>query len=113
MTPLKSGPQADLPSGTTASRARATAPRIPAYGSANRSTQGCVAHEGHSMTEYINMQGMTYNYNSVRSDMFKTVEFTNYDGRASGSNDVATSTWYDSFIVSTQPIPAPNGPAPQ
>jgi hypothetical protein len=81
---------------------------------ANNSVTACwVAYEGQPMNQYINMPAMIYDKNSQASDKFQTIEFTNYDSRASGSKNEAAATWYDSFILSTEPIPAPNGPTPQ
>jgi hypothetical protein len=86
---------------------------VGTFGKANSATQCWVAYEGQALIQYINMEAMTYEQNSSPSDEFHTIEFTNYDSRATGSDNPATATWYDSFILSAEPIPAPNGPIPR
>jgi len=82
------------------------------FGSRNSATKCWVAYEGEPMIQYINMTNIVFNHNGSPMDTFHTIEFTNYDSRATGSSNPAVATWYDSFILSTQPIPAPNGPTP-
>ncbi len=83
------------------------------FGKSNSTTRCWVAYEGKQLIEYINMTNMKFDQNSSPQDTFHTIEFTNYDSRASGSNNPDTATWYDSFILSTKSIPAPNGPTPE
>ena len=86
---------------------------VGTFGTNTSATKCWVAYEGEPLIQYINMTDMAYHQNSAPSDSFHTIQFTNYDSRARGTNNPATATWYDSFILSTRPIPAPNGPTPE
>jgi hypothetical protein len=86
---------------------------VGTFGQTNSQTQCWVAYEGQSLIQYINMPALKYDQNNSPSDAFHTIQFTNYDSRATGTKNPAGATWYDSFILSTQPIPAPNGPTPR
>src|SRR5262249_8797898 len=86
---------------------------VGTFGANNSSTKCWVAYEGEPLIQYINMTDIAYHENSSPADSFHTIQFTNYDSRARGTNNPATATWYDSFILSTKSIPAPNGPTPE
>jgi hypothetical protein len=85
---------------------------VGTYGSANSTVQMWVAYEGQPLQQFINMQNITLQNNSLNTDGYSAVELTNYNTDTAASTNPQGTVWYDSLIVSTQPIPAPNGPTP-
>jgi len=85
---------------------------VGTYGSANSNVQMWVAFEGQPLQQFINMQDITLQNNSLNTDGYSAVELTNYNTDTAASTNPQGTVWYQSLIVSTQPIPAPNGPTP-
>ncbi len=72
-----------------------------------------MAYEGGPMKQFVDMDNYSLSYDSSPSDRYKNILLTTYmTGKDAGQNHPTGYTWYDELIVSTQPIPAPNGEVP-
>jgi hypothetical protein len=72
-----------------------------------------VADEGQPMKKFINLTNFPINFNTNAQDTFSKVILFNYDtNRTTTSSYPVANCWYSELIVSTQPIPAPNGATP-
>ena len=72
-----------------------------------------VANEGQPMKKFINLTNFPINFNTNAQDTFSKVILFNYDtNRTTTSSYPVANCWYSELIVSTQPIPAPNGSTP-
>jgi len=85
---------------------------VGTYGSPNSTVQMWVAYEGQPLQQFINMPNIVLQNNSLNTDGYSAIELTNYNTATAASTNPQGSVWYNSLIVSTQPIPAPNGPTP-
>jgi hypothetical protein len=81
-------------------------------GGGDLTTKCWFALPGQSMTQYINMQHYNMAFNVNHADKWATIEFTPYDTSQGSVTAPAATKRYANFILSTQPIPPPWGPAP-
>jgi len=74
----------------------------------NTNIEAWMAYEGGAMKKFIEWTG-TLLPNNTSSDNFNAIDLTDYATGLSGATNPQTAVWYDSLIVSTQPIAAPGG----
>jgi len=87
---------------------------IGIWGQANSIVKSWIAYGTGPLQEWINQPNLTLNYQTAPSDVLDKVAFTAYITDRL-TTDVAASDghmWFDDLIISSQPIPAPNGPTP-
>jgi len=83
-------------------------------GKGSNTIQAWVAYEGQPMRQFINLKNFPLNYQDSPRDRYTSITLFNYDARRTGSRSYAQANcWYDDLIVSTRPIPAPDGPTPE
>jgi hypothetical protein len=73
------------------------------------------AYEGQPLKQFWSLSNWQFNSNSNppnAGDTFNTIELYPYDTSLSGGGMTDAYVWYDELIVSTQPIPPPDGPQP-
>ena len=89
---------------------------VGAWGSPNSTIQAWFAYQGGNLQPFVNMSNQVILCNnspcSTDPAVFNHVTLTIYNTGYTGTGNPQASVWYSSFILSTQPIPAPNGPTP-
>jgi len=72
-----------------------------------------VAYEGQPLRQFINLSRFMISNDSPGTKAFRQIDLLPYQTDKDPTADHPTAyTWYDDLIISTQPIPAPNGPTP-
>jgi len=92
------------------------------WNTGHNTIQCWVAREGQPLKQFLNFTAFPLQFqNSLASSGYNALKFYPYDTRRTGGNTcgsgntqpcAAGKMWYDEVIVSTQPIPAPDGPTP-
>jgi len=77
-------------------------------GGGDLTTQCWIQFPGGPMLQYINMNHYNMAFNNGHGDLWNTVEFTPYDTGQGSVVAPAANKRYANWILSTQPIPAPN-----
>jgi hypothetical protein len=87
--------------------------KVGNWGQPNSTIKAWVAYEGGPLKEFINMQNYRLDFNSGPGDVYNHITLIPYNtSKPSTQVNPVAYTWYDELIVSTQPVPAPNGPTP-
>jgi hypothetical protein len=82
-------------------------------GQGSNTILGWVGYEGESLKQFFNLTNFPLNYQLGLSDVYDQVSLFVYDSRRTASQAYpVANVWYDELIVSTKPIPAPDGPTP-
>lgn len=72
-----------------------------------------VAYEGQPLRQFINLSNFVISNDSPGTKAFRQIDLLPYQtDKDSGANHPTAYTWYDDLIISTDPIPAPNGSTP-
>lgn len=80
------------------------------WGTESSYIKAYVAYEGGPMLQFIDLPNTRLNFNDSPNDTYDTIDLLTYMTGKSGTQSHPTAySWYDEFIVSTQPIAGPNG----
>jgi hypothetical protein len=72
------------------------------------------AYEGQPLNTFIALNNFPINFQNSAGDAFSKFILYNYDtGRSTASSYPQANCWYSEVVVSTRPIPAPDGPTVQ
>lgn len=72
-----------------------------------------VAYEGQPLRQFTNLSKFIISNDSPETKAFRQIDLLPYQtGKDPAANHPIACTWYDDLIISTQPIPAPNGATP-
>ena len=92
------------------------------WNTGHNTVQCWVAREGQPLKQFLNFTAFPLQFqNSLASSGYNALKFYPYDTRRTAGNTcgsgntqpcAAGKMWYEEVIVSTQPIPAPDGPTP-
>jgi hypothetical protein len=83
---------------------------IGQWGQPNSTIKAWMGYEGQPLKQFVNMANHVLLYDSVATESYKNFSLTTYmTGKDSSQAHAPADVWYDEFIVSSQPIPAPNG----
>jgi hypothetical protein len=83
-------------------------------GNGSNTIQVWGAYEGQPFKKFINLTNFPINFQNSAGDVFSKFILYDYDtNRTTASAYPTANCWYSEVVVSTQPIPAPNGPTVQ
>jgi hypothetical protein len=86
---------------------------IGKWNQASSAVKAWVAYEGKPLKEFIDISELTISNDSPGTKAFRQIDLLPYQTDKDSTIVHPTAyTWYDDLIISTQPIPAPNGPTP-
>ncbi len=85
---------------------------LAAFGSPSTHLEAWMADEGESLVQILDIPDFPLDYQGSPSERLNRIQITPYQtGKDASQTHPVAFTWYDELIVSTQPIPAPNGTA--
>jgi hypothetical protein len=86
---------------------------VGAWDTPTSTIQAWVAYEGQPLRKWIDMSNFVLKYGDSPSNTYSKIQLTPYQSKKSTSQSHPTAyTWYDELIVSTSPIPGPEGDVP-
>jgi len=85
---------------------------IGSWGQPNSSLDAWVSYQNNPLRKWISQPRFKFNYQDALGDVLDKVALTPYITNRKEAAKSDGHMWFDELIVSTQPIPAPNGPTP-
>jgi chitodextrinase len=82
--------------------------RVGTWGQPNSTLEGMVQYPGGPMKHFVNLNNFIINNDSPATKKFGRADLTIYQtGKSSSQTNPVAYSWYDEFILSTQPIATP------